>query len=119
MCTVLVVDDDADNRDTLAEVLTDEGHSVRTTSNGADALALIQSGFHPDVVLLDLVMPGMSGDELITRLRSTDAAEIPILVLSAKQDWQPPEGVRCLRKPIELGRILEAMRAYGPPPSAA
>lgn len=114
MGLVLVVDDDADNRDTLAEVLTDEGHSVRSTSNGAEALALIQGGLHPDVVLLDLVMPEMSGDELITRLRGSEAASIPIVVLSAKQDWQPPEGVQCLRKPVELNSILEAMRSFEP-----
>jgi CheY-like chemotaxis protein len=116
MGLVLVVDDDADNRDTLAEVLVDEGHSVRATSSGVEALALIQGGLRPDVVLLDLVMPEMSGDELIVRLRGTEAASIPIVVLSAKQDWVPPEGVRCLRKPIELNNILDAMRAYGPPP---
>jgi CheY-like chemotaxis protein len=113
MGLVLVVDDDADNRDTIAEVLIDEGYAVRSTGNGAEALALIQGGLRPDVVLLDLVMPEMSGDELIARLRGSDAARIPIVVLSAKQDWQPPEGVRCLRKPIELTRILDAMRAYG------
>jgi CheY-like chemotaxis protein len=118
MGLVLVVDDDADNRDTLAEVLIDEGYAVRATSNGAEALALIQGGLRPDVVLLDLIMPEMSGDELIARLRVTDAAAIPIVVLSAKQDWEPPEGVAVLRKPVELNRILETMRAYGTPPSS-
>jgi CheY-like chemotaxis protein len=112
MGLVLVVDDDADNRETLAEVLADEGYAVRAAAGAREALALLERGLRPDVVLLDLMMPGMSGEELIERVRAGAAPAVPLVVLSAKQDWKPPEGVRCLRKPVGLEQVLETVRAY-------
>ena len=112
MPTVLVVDDDSDSRDTLADVLADEGYVVRVTGDAAQALAMLEGGLRPDVVLLDLVMPGMSGDEMLARLRGTEAANVPVIVLSAMHDWRPPEGVMSLRKPATLERVLAAVKTY-------
>jgi CheY-like chemotaxis protein len=112
MGLVLVVDDDPDNRDTLAEVLADEGYTVRAAAGGREALALLEHGLRPSVVLLDLMMPGMSGEELIEHVRAGVAANVPLVVLSARQDWKPPKGVKCLRKPVGLDKVLETVRAY-------
>jgi CheY-like chemotaxis protein len=112
MRLVLVVDDDADNRDTLCEVLADEGYTVRAAPGGLEARALLEGGLRPDLVLLDLMMPGMTGDELLAWLRSSDARAVPVVVMSAKHDWRPPAGIGCLRKPASLTQILDTVRVY-------
>lgn len=112
MGIVLVVDDDDDNRETLCEVLADEGFAVRAAAGGLDAQALLQGGLRPDLVLLDLMMPGMSGDELIAWMRTSDARGVPVVVMSARHDWRPPEGIGCLHKPATLGEILDTVRVY-------
>jgi CheY-like chemotaxis protein len=112
MGLVLVVDDDADNRETVCEVLADEGYSVRAVPGGREARALLEGGLRPALVLLDLMMPGMSGDELIAWLRTSEARDVPVVVMSARHDWAPPAGVGCLRKPVGLIEILDTVRAY-------
>ncbi len=75
---VLVVDDDHDTADSLRLLLTLWGHDARCTYDGPSALALA-AGFRPDVVLLDLAMPGMSGMDVARRLRQmreTQAARV-------------------------------------------
>ena len=114
MGIVLVVDDDADNRETLCEVLSDEGYSVRAAPGGREARALLEGGLRPDLVLLDLMMPEMSGDELLAWLRTSEARAVPVVVMSARHDWKAPEGVGCLRKPVGLTEMLETVRAYVP-----
>ncbi|HEX8791054.1 MAG TPA: response regulator [Polyangiaceae bacterium] len=113
MALVFVVDDDADSRDTLADVLGEEGYQVQTCGDATEALQRLEQGLRPDVILLDLVMPGMSGDEMLQRLRATaDLAKVPVVVLSARIDWQPPAGVESLRKPVELATVLDAVRVH-------
>ena len=97
---ILVVDDDAGNRDVLARRLAREGYEVRTAANGEAALsALAGSGGAPvDLALLDVMMPGMDGYELLRRMKA-DAAlrDIPVLMISALDQLESV--VRC----IELG----------------
>jgi DNA-binding response OmpR family regulator len=112
MGIVLVVDDDADNRETLCEVLADEGYDVRAVAGGLQARALLEGGMRPDLVLLDLMMPGLSGDELIVWLRTSDASSVPVVVMSARHDYTPPEGIACLRKPASLTEVLDTVRAH-------
>jgi CheY-like chemotaxis protein len=66
---VLVVDDEIDTAETLAEVLTTLGHDVRTAADGTRALETARA-FSPDVVLLDLGLPGIDGYEVARRLRA-------------------------------------------------
>jgi len=66
--TLLLVDDDAMNRDALARRLTRSGYQVLTADNGAAALRMIREG-RIDAVLLDVMMPGMSGLETLRQLR--------------------------------------------------
>ena len=60
-CKILVVDDDDDNRAMLGELLEAKGYFAAPAANGAEAVALLQGGLDPDLVLTDLMMPTMSG----------------------------------------------------------
>ncbi len=82
---VLVVDDEPVNREVLAQQLGSTGHEIMQASNGEEALALIEQFGKPDVLLLDVMMPKMSGYEVLERLRkSYDAKDLPVLLLTAK-----------------------------------
>jgi CheY-like chemotaxis protein len=79
---VLVVDDSADNRDTLTELLRMSGHEVRSASDGDQAIEIARL-FQPDVIFLDLRMPGLDGYEVCSRLRlSTITAGARIYALT-------------------------------------
>ena len=81
---VLVVDDDPEARTILGRWLKEEKAEVVAASSGAEALTLIAQS-PPDLVLLDLMMPGMSGFEMVARLRAqSEGAHIPIMIVSAK-----------------------------------
>jgi len=82
---LLVVDDDPNMRTMLHKVLHDEGAEVVEAVDGEQALAAIAER-PPDLVLLDLMMPGMSGFEVVARMRAgVQAAEIPVIIVSAKE----------------------------------
>ncbi|MEO6798223.1 MAG: response regulator [Candidatus Dormibacter sp.] len=82
---VLVVDDDPEARTLLAKILGEEGARVELASDGNQAMASVQDA-PPDLVLLDLMMPGMSGFETVARMRALPAtAQIPVIIVSAKE----------------------------------
>jgi CheY-like chemotaxis protein len=82
---VLVVDDEIDTAETLAEVLVTLGHDVRTAADGAHAIETARA-FAPDVVLLDLGLPGIDGFEVARRLRAEHLAARLIAVTGYGQD---------------------------------
>lgn len=101
--TVLVVDDDQDIRESLAQVLAEEGFEVTSASNGVEALAEIARRT-PDVMLLNLMMPVLTGWEVIEKLRVSGAyPKLPIVVLSA---LEAHGGVDYIQKPIRLPKLL-------------
>ena len=82
---VLVVDDDPDARTMLTKILKEERAEVVSAASGDEAMAMIAQSL-PDLVLLDLMMPGMSGFEMVVRLRAQPtAAGIPVMIVSAKE----------------------------------
>ncbi len=81
MGKILVVDDEEDIRSFLAEALTSDGHTVEQADNGQTALRLLQSTYF-DGVLTDLKMPGMSGMELVAKLRK-DQPDVEVIMLTA------------------------------------
>ena len=94
---ILVVDDDAGNRDLLRRRLERRGHQVLTASSGAEALAAIETAIC-DVVLLDLVMPDMDGAAVLSKIRADRRSRsLPVVMLSGMKDLDAV--VRC----IELG----------------
>jgi len=92
--TLLVVDDSSDNRTLLSHYLTRLGYQVITASNGADGLDLIDQG-GIDVILLDLDMPGLSGLDVLQRLKeSQNHRDLPVIMISGVQDMQ--EVTQCI-----------------------
>jgi CheY-like chemotaxis protein len=83
---VLIVEDDADLREMMAQLLTLEGYHIDTAANGREALEYLNEAPRPDVILLDLMMPKLDGFGVIERLRAnSELRNIPIIVISAKE----------------------------------
>jgi class 3 adenylate cyclase/CheY-like chemotaxis protein len=97
--SILVVDDNAANRDVLARRLTREGHRVVSANSGAAALELVAAQDF-DLVLLDLIMPEMSGFEVLRRLKATEhTSDVPVIVISALDEIDSV--VRCIESGAE------------------
>jgi CheY-like chemotaxis protein len=117
---VMIVDDDRDVRESLAEVLEDHGYPSVAASNGQEALDRLRSLSNPPcVILLDLMMPVMDGRQFRAEQKQDHVlGSIPILVFSAHtnvEDASAELGASaCLRKPIELPKLLSAVRAICP-----
>src|SRR5262245_55974837 len=80
--TVLVVDDQSSNLRLLSRLLTNDGHAVVTASNGLDAMAAVASA-RPDMILMDVRMPGCDGFEACERLKQDPATRlIPIVLMT-------------------------------------
>lgn len=99
MAHILVVDDDRDLRGLVEFRLRRAGHQILTAGDGPEALALVRDRGAPDLAVLDVMMPGMSGLELLVELRKVDGlARLPAIFLSA----------RILPEDIAAGRDLGA-----------
>jgi diguanylate cyclase (GGDEF)-like protein/PAS domain S-box-containing protein len=84
--TLLVVDDNEANRDALSRRLELKGYTVKVASGGWEALGMLEAGAY-DLVLLDVEMPGMSGFDVIGRLRNRwSAADLPVIMVTARSD---------------------------------
>src|ERR687895_1905254 len=118
---VLVVEDDESIADVLRRTLRQEGHEVRSSVDGVEALRAAEE-FVPDLVILDLGLPGLDGIEVARRLRAE--SDVPILILTARADIDDRvEGLDSgaddyLVKPFERQELLARMRALmrRPPP---
>lgn len=96
---ILVVDDDAGNRDILARCLEHEGYTVRSAVHGEDALARLAT--EPvDLILLDVMMPGMSGYEVLIHIKADSTQrDIPVIMISALDEIESV--VRCIERGAE------------------
>jgi CheY-like chemotaxis protein len=117
---VMIVDDDTDVRESLAEVLEDYGYPSIAAANGKEALDRLRSvAIRPCLILLDLMMPVMDGRQFRAQQRQDEMlGSIPILIFSAHTNVEEASAdlgaSACLRKPIELPRLLDAVRALCP-----
>jgi CheY-like chemotaxis protein len=114
---ILIVEDDADLREALSEVLRDEGYAVTSAADGQEALDRLRRELRPALILLDLTMPVMNGWQFRAEQRQDpDLSEIPVVVLSAgehlAEQMQPLEIEDFVRKPIELGHLLRKIERY-------
>ncbi len=108
---VLVVDDDPDIRESLRFVLEDAGYPVYLAENGKEALDLLASAYPPPgLILLDLMMPIMSGDEMLRALKTVHAlAAIPVTIVTASGAPMPREASGMLKKPLDLDALLRVV----------
>jgi two-component system, OmpR family, response regulator len=119
---ILVVEDDEILRDTLVEVMTDEGHEVRSSANGRDALATLVA-WTPDLIILDLMMPHMDAYEFRRLQLDGDLApEARILILSAARDLQRAADAigadAWIAKPFRLLEVIETVERLSDEPAA-
>jgi len=116
--TVLIVEDDADTRLALAEVLQDVNYRPLHAANGAAALEELRAAATaPCVILLDVMMPIMDGKQFNAELQKDPAlSEIPVVVLSAHADLdsaaQQMQVAGFLRKPVDLGALLATIEQF-------
>jgi two-component system, sensor histidine kinase and response regulator len=109
---ILIVDDEADIRDSLREWLEDEGYSVATAADGAEALELLAGEQLPCVVVLDLLMPKVSGTEVYRRMQGDPRlATIPVVV-STSDPSRAPSGVLIMKKPVSFKHLLGTIRQH-------
>ncbi|NVJ26603.1 MULTISPECIES: response regulator [Myxococcus] len=115
---LLVVDDDADLREALEEVLRDAGYEVMGASNGKHALDVLGTTRElPILVLLDMMMPVLDGAGFARAMRQVPAwRDIPVLVFSASANArQVAEEIGAcghLRKPVDVDTLLDAVRKH-------
>ena len=112
---VLVVEDDSPIRAMLVDLLSDAGYAVLEAADGFAALQQLRQQ-RPDLIVLDLMLPGMSGWQFLERSREQlDRAEIPVVVVSAirgQGDYPRMLGVATwLTKPLDVDRFLDAVEA--------
>ncbi len=113
---VLVVDDDPNIRRMIIAALKRDGYTFREAPNGRDALDLMRAE-HPDVVVLDLMMPVMSGwDVLRERMSDPELRRIPVIIVSANRDPEVAHAVSqgiCafLPKPFDIGALSALVRS--------
>ena len=121
---ILIIDDDADVRNTLGELLADEGYTVVTAVHGLDALAKLRRDGQPKpcVILLDLMMPVMTGAEFYAeQQRDPYLAPIPVVIISADGNVQQKAaayGGVYLAKPLRIETVLDAIERHRNSPSA-
>ena len=108
---ILIADDEPGIADALASALDDEGYDVTRVADGADALAVIERD-HPDLLITDHMMPGLTGAVLIARLRQRERdarpppPPLPIILMSAARSVATAPPTVFLAKPFDLDDVL-------------
>jgi len=109
MQTILVIDDEWLIVELLCQILEEEGYTTRSAANGREGLILLRAAL-PDLIICDIMMPGLSGVDFCHALRADPhAAEVPLILMSAAN--LPPDAHSCdfsafLQKPILLETLL-------------
>jgi CheY-like chemotaxis protein len=109
---VLIVDDDDDLREIVCAVLADADYDVRGAASGLEALSTLRGANRPNIILLDLMMPVMTGFELRERLlEEPDLACIPVVVMTASRgfDVGPLAAAAVVYKPLDVTALVEAV----------
>jgi CheY-like chemotaxis protein len=111
---LLIVDDEREIRESLEEFFQEEGFTVTTASNGAEALVRLKSAETPCVVLLDLLMPVLSGNEVYQAMQKEPRWNgIPVIVMTSDPS-RAPSGLLIMKKPMNLARLLSTVRQHCP-----
>jgi CheY-like chemotaxis protein len=113
---ILACDDDVGIAEVIRIVLEDKGYEIKTTSNSEEVYALIEER-QPDLILLDLWMPGLRGEEIVTKLKNDKKTEnIPIIIISASRETEiiaKQTGANTyLNKPFDIDKLEEIVDKY-------
>src|SRR3954452_10551029 len=112
--TVLLVEDDLTIRDLLQDQLEEDGYDVVPASNGKQALdyLILDASPPPDLIILDLMTPIVTGWQVLEHLRGDPAlARIPVIVVTASSGNKPSGAVKILRKPFRLDALFDTVRS--------
>ncbi len=118
MITVLVVEDTPSERELICEYLRQGGYAVVSAADGAEGLEKFEKT-KPNVVITDLVMPGMSGLELCRAIKKAATTKVPVIACTSKNQeldrlWGMKQGVDVyLTKPFTKDDIVQAVRSLG------
>jgi CheY-like chemotaxis protein len=113
MALVLIIEDDREIRDTLADVFEVDGYDVTHASNGLEGLAQARQQ-HPDVIVLDLMMPVMDGWQFREeQKRDPSIADVPVVVVSAFRDVGEMDVAAFIPKPCNIDELLETAHRVG------
>lgn len=113
---ILIVEDDSDFQDIYQLYLQGESYQVLVANNGKEGLAFLEKET-PDLIILDLIMPVMDGEEFYARLREQDKGRFIPVIIASVNDKMPPRitelgGVAgTLKKPFDIESLLEKIRA--------
>jgi len=114
--TILIVEDDADIGELMQLLLEREGYSVSVASDGLEALQQLRTEVEPDLILLDLMMPRMDGEQFLKRMRADHHADIPVVILSGHVSAQAKarelHAACCLMKPVESNDLLQTVKQF-------
>jgi two-component system chemotaxis response regulator CheY len=104
---ILIVEDDADLREAVAELLQDHGYGTCQVANGVEALEVLRERSSACLMLLDLMMPVMNGWELLARIEEGAVSPVPDVVIMTALEMAPRTGGRkVLLKPLNIEQLL-------------
>jgi len=108
---ILIVEDDQDIAESMAELVRSDGFDARLAENGEVGLRKLRENPRPQCILLDLMMPVMSGWDFLETLQDErpELRDIPVIVVSAAHNPKLPEGIRLLSKPLDLDVLTDAI----------
>ena len=120
MRTVLIIEDEETVRDAVGEALEEEGYRVVKAANGQEGFDAMAASQKPDLILLDLRMPVMTGAEFlrIKRAEFKELTEIPVIAISGSRQTDFPGLVAVLPKPFTLDRLIETVQKHCPKSAA-
>jgi CheY-like chemotaxis protein len=113
---LMLIDDDQDIREVVRLFLEIDGYRVTTATDGVDALEQLKTCERPSLILLDLMMPRMDGEQFMKTLRSSPFADIPVVIMSgyreAADKTRQLNGNCCLMKPVEFDELMAVVHRF-------
>jgi len=110
----MVVEDDADNLESIVDLLETEGYEVVPARTGREACALVETT-RPCVILIDYLLPDITGAALVDALRARPGVSIPVVILTGVDPLIDPVDAPVLNKPVAVDALLGTLRQYCAP----
>lgn len=112
--TILVIEDDHDTRVAIRQALENTGHRIYSATNGSEGLRLLRKIGTPDLIVVDMIMPIMNGEEFIkAKEKSKEFAKIPLLVITSFKEKLALIGDNSfLMKPLDLDLLISKVDSY-------